>query len=279
MTVADVANGLRLSRASGWNQTESDWQLLLSLGPGLFVAGVQGGQVIATGGAALYGNELAWICMILVDPARRGHGVGTVVFDDVLERVLAPRRSGRVRVVGLDATPGGQGIYARRGFREGPTLVRMRAEAPAAQTPASVRQLEASELDAVLAQDRSVFGADRTPVLRSAYAGAPELALVVGEPGVPGSGFCFGRHGDHSNQVGPVVAEDRDVARNLVIAALVHSAGRPLILDARTEGGWLATLATLGFREQRPFTRMYLGEAFPRSRSEREWAIFGPEFA
>jgi len=32
MTEADLAEGLRLSRASGWNQTLADWRLLLSLG-------------------------------------------------------------------------------------------------------------------------------------------------------------------------------------------------------------------------------------------------------
>jgi GNAT superfamily N-acetyltransferase len=279
MTAADVAAGLRLSRASGWNQTDSDWQLLLSLGPGLFRVAVEAEQIVATGGAALYGDELAWICMILVDPGRRGHGIGTILFDDVLERVEALARSGGVRVVGLDATPGGRGIYARRGFVDGPPLVRMRVNTSTGETPARVRPLQSSELHAVLTEDRRVFGADRSPVLRWAHAGAPELALVAGEPGRPGAGYCFGRHGDHSNQVGPIVADDHDVARDLVVAALAQSAGRPLLLDARTEGRWLAALTELGFREQRQFTRMYLGDAPPRGDPRREWAILGPEFA
>jgi GNAT superfamily N-acetyltransferase len=279
MTVADVAAGLRLSRASGWNQTDADWQLLLSLGSGLFLVGTEGDRVVASGGAVLYGGELAWICMILVDPGRRGHGIGTVLFDSVLERVEALGRAGGVRVVGLDATPGGRGIYARRGFRDGSALTRMRAKSPMAQSPSSVRAMEPGDLDVVLAEDRRVFGADRGSVLRWAYATAPELALAVGSPGELGVGYCFGRHGDHSNQVGPVVAEDQDVARDLVRAALSRSAGRPLVVDARSEAPWLALLTELGFREQRPFTRMYLRDMLPRSEPQREWAIFGPEFA
>ncbi len=51
-----------------------------------------------------------------------------------------------------------------------------------------------------------------------------------------------------------------------------------MILDARAEPGWLADLGALGFREQRPFTRMYLGEARPAARPARELAVFGPEF-
>ena len=112
MTEADLADGLRLSRASGWNQTLEDWRLLLSLGPGLFRVAVLDGRVVASGGAVRYGDALAWICMILVDPERRGHGLGTRIFDEVLDRCEAEVRAGRLRCVGLDATPAGHGIYA-----------------------------------------------------------------------------------------------------------------------------------------------------------------------
>ena len=69
MSEADLAGGLRLSRASGWNQTLADWRLLLSLGPGLFRVGLQGDRIVASGGAVRYGGALAWVCMILVEPA------------------------------------------------------------------------------------------------------------------------------------------------------------------------------------------------------------------
>ncbi len=81
---------------------------------------------MASGGAVRYGDALAWICMILVDPARRGHGIGTRIFDDVLDRTEALVRTGGLRVVGLDATPAGRGIYVQRGFQDAGGIVRMR---------------------------------------------------------------------------------------------------------------------------------------------------------
>ena len=129
MTEADLADGLRLSRASGWNQTLADWRGLLSLGPGLFRVGRLDGRVVASGGAVRYGDALAWICMILVDPEQRGHGLGTRIFDEVLVRCEAEVRAGRLRCVGLDATPAGRDIYVQRGFVDGPGLVRMRKDA------------------------------------------------------------------------------------------------------------------------------------------------------
>jgi GNAT superfamily N-acetyltransferase len=274
MAEADLADGLRLSRASGWNQTIEDWRLLLSLGPGLFRVGMEDGRIVASGGAVRYGDDLAWICMILVDPARRGHGIGTRIFDDVLARTEAAVRTGGLRAVGLDATPAGRGIYVQRGFQDAGGIVRMRAEGAAAQAPAGVRPLAAEDLEAVLAFDRSVFGGDRSAVLRWAHTSAPDLAWV-GRP-AGSTAYCFGRHGDHSDHIGPVVAEDPALARDLVSACLARPRSRPVIVDARTEPPWLPVLTGMGFREQRPFTRMYRGDARPAARPAR--AVFGPEF-
>jgi GNAT superfamily N-acetyltransferase len=278
MTERDLADGLRLSRASGWNQTVEDWGLLLSLGRGLFRVGVLDGRVVASGGAVRYGDALAWICMILVEPEERGHGLGTHLFDDVLGRVRRLVDGGHVQAVGLDATPLGRGIYVPRGFADGPGIVRMSAE-PGAPTdaPRGVQAFARGDLEAVLAFDRGVFGADRGVVLRRALAKAPELARVVRE-GSRVRGYCLGRHGDHSDHVGPVVAEEPALARDLVVACLSNVRSRPLILDARVEPEWLAVLGELGFREQRSFTRMYLGVTRLDARPALEPAVRGPEF-
>jgi GNAT superfamily N-acetyltransferase len=281
MTALDLADGLRLSRASGWNQTLEDWRRLLSLGRGLFRVGVLDGRVVAAGGAARYGEALAWICMILVDPERRGQGLGTRVFDEVLELCRAEVREGRLRSVGLDATPAGRPIYVKRGFVDGPSpagLVRMRGEhTPGVVPPPGVSVLGPADLGTVCAFDREVFGADRHTVLEWAQARAPALARIARE-GSKVRGYCLGRHGDHSDHVGPVVAEDDETARDLVVACLASPRGRPVILDARAVPGWLGALSSLGFREERPFTRMYLGDARPEARPALEAAVFGPEF-
>jgi GNAT superfamily N-acetyltransferase len=286
MTEADLDAGLLLSRASGWNQSLSDWRLLLSLGPGLFRVACLGSRIVASGGAVRYGDALAWICMILVHPDERGQGLGTRVFDEVLARCRAEAGEGRLRSIGLDATPAGRGIYERRGFSEGPALLRMRVEhepgslssrEPGPPPSPSLAAMRPADLDALLTRDRDVFGADREAVLRHALDDAPELAFVArGETGV--TGYCFGRRGDHSDHVGPVVADDPATALALVRASTAMPLRRPLTLDARVEPGFVDALASIGFRPVRPLTRMYLDGARPLSRPEREPVVFGPEF-
>jgi GNAT superfamily N-acetyltransferase len=284
MTEADLEDGLRLSQASGWNQTIEDWRLLLRLGPGLFRVAVEDGRVVASGGAVRYGDALAWICMILVDPARRGHGIGTRIFDEVLARARG------FAIVGLDATPGGRPLYERAGFAEAYGLARLGREPGGSDPVASgaatqggatgphVRALARADLEAVLAWDREAFGADRGPVLERALGGAPEYAWgAFGPTGL--AGYVLGRHGRRFEHLGPLVARDVDTAEALVAACLLAFPTRRFGLDAATDRpDWGAVLHRRGFREARPFTRMYRsGESDP-GRRDAVFAVVGPEF-
>ena len=270
MTVADIPSGLRLSAAAGWNQQESDWRFLLERNPGRFVVAVRDGRVIGSGGAVCYGSALAWVCMILVDPSERGHGIGTRIVSGVLER-LSDMRS-----VGLDATPFGLGVYSKLGFVETSRLLRMEAPPTSGEEDESpVRPLSPGDLEAVLALDRSVFGADRGELLRASASRSPAL-VAVREGAIVG--YCFGRDGARSRQIGPVVADDVDVASSLVVSSLVADTGGPVVVDVPSDRpNWLALLHEFGFEEKRPLVRMFRGTP-PPGNPERVWAIFGPEF-
>jgi len=271
MTLDDVAHGLRLSQAARWNQREADWLFLLERNPGRFVVATRHERVVGTGGAVCYGRDLAWVCMILVDPEERGRGIGTQVVQGVLDRLSD------VTTVGLDATPHGRGVYARLGFVETSRLSRREAVGRCETAPSAtgaIGPIGADAIDAVLALDREVFGADRANLLRWAALQAP--ALCVREEGRI-AGYCFGRRGALSRQIGPVVARDVATARALVQASRGAS-GERVVLDVPVDRPeWLSALEADGFREQRPLVRMYRASR-PPGRPEIQLAIFGPEF-
>ena len=267
----DVPSGLALCRQSGWNQTEADWRLLLEP-PSVFRVAEQQGRVVGCAGGMVYGSELAWICMVLVERSARGQGLGTRLVTEVLER-LPP-----VDAVGLDATPKGEPVYSRLGFTGASALARLEAVAFPATAPSGPRPITEADLPAVLARDRAVVGADRGRILRSALADAPEYAWCLGEGGARAPAYCFGRRGANAAQIGPVVASSLAAALDVVAAAVARHTGPRLFLDAPAWGEWRSALEQrLGFHEQRPFTRMYRG-APPRSCPEQSYAVFGPEF-
>jgi hypothetical protein len=163
-------------------------------------------------------------------------------------------------------------------------LFRVEAAGPVTGSPpdahrtdvASIRAIDRADLDRVLEVDLRVFGADRAELLRWAAGQAPALCRLDDAGAIVG--YCFGRRGARSRQIGPVVARDATGARALVAASMGAEPGGRIVLDAAAERpDWLALLADLGFTVQRPLIRMFRASK-PPGRPERQLAVFGPEF-
>jgi len=76
-----------------------------------------------------------------------------------------------------------------------------------------------------------------------------------------------------------VMAQDKETARQLVSACLSRHTGKPFIVDAsHHESDWSAWLESIGFREQRPFTRMFYRDNPYPGLPAKQFGILGPEF-
>src|ERR1700694_4643986 len=111
---------MRLKEAAGWNQTPGDWRNVMTLAPdGCFGMDCDG-ALRATATAVCYGRELAWIGMVLTDPAFRGRGLAR----NLMEHALDYLRGRGVGWVKLDATDMGHVLYERLGVRGGSGIER-----------------------------------------------------------------------------------------------------------------------------------------------------------
>ncbi len=293
MQPPDIEAGLRLCRIARWNQTRRDWEMFLKLSPDGCLVAVKDGLVIGTVTTVSYEDRFSWIGMVLVDPVERGRGVGTCLMSMALD-VLSGIPSIR-----LDATPAGCEVYRKLDFVDEYSLSRMeRVEksAPAGglmQPDNLARPMTREDLPAIEFFDRQVFGAERRVMLEWMFDGAPEYAWVIEQPGQAGqlgqagqagqagqiAGFIFGRHGVNFEHLGPVVARDQQTARRLVSACVRQRDGQRFILDASNyEPDWRGWLASIGFREQRPFVRMYYRDNPYPGLPAQQFGILGPEF-
>jgi hypothetical protein len=135
-----------------------------------------------------------------------------------------------------------------------------------------------SDLPAVFAWDREIFGEDRSSLLASLFSRAPECAWVVGDAARL-AGYTFGRPGYRYTQVGPIVASNRLVARDLLACSAASCPGRDVVLDAPSvDAEWLGLLQAAGFGEERRFLRMFRDGRGQPGVLERQYAICGPEF-
>ncbi len=271
---ADAGRGAALSAEIGWNQTEADWRYMLENGSG-YGRDDGAGRLVASAMALPYG-AFGWVCMVLVSEPYRRRGLATNLMNRVIEDL---ERDGIVP--GLDATPAGREVYKNLGFEEVYRLERLWAEnvaspADAPDTPVVIAPMTAAEIDEIAGYDATTFGADRAPLLRHLYERAPELAFVA-RAGQWLAGFTLGRDGRAVTQIGPVTAEDEDIAIALVRRALDGLDGGAVIDAAEHQGAFTDWLKHSGFGYQRPYIRMLLGHSEPVDRTDYVFAVAGPE--
>jgi GNAT superfamily N-acetyltransferase len=246
LTLADIPAGMRLKEAAGWNQTETDWRNLLDLAPESCFGIDCEDELRATTTAICYGRELAWIGMVLTEPAYRGLGLARRLIEHTLEHL----RRERVQWIKLDATDMGRPVYARLGFRDETVIERWVRKPGRVHARATLAGRFAP--DATL--DREAFGADRRPLLRA--LGAIESASIAD------TGFGMGRAGSVASYFGPCVARSQDAARDLLLWFLNRHGGESIywdILAANCEAVELAR--EFGFERARELTRMTLAGA------------------
>jgi ribosomal protein S18 acetylase RimI-like enzyme len=254
---------------------EEDWHVFVNSpgSGGLLIE--RAGNVLGTAAYVRY-DALAWIAMMLVDPAERGAGLGGQLLASALDVLTdAP-------CVGLDASPAGESLYRRSGFEADYSLARTKATIDSSRFPepaGPARRMLNSDLEAVYRRDREVFGADRGRLLAALFGRAPECAWVAHDAaGV--TGYTFGRPGYLYYQLGPVVANDAATARDVVTRCLSQLDGRTFAMDVPLlDAAWLDFLKSSGFVEERRFLRMFLRGHVHSGVPARQYAICGPEFA
>jgi GNAT superfamily N-acetyltransferase len=274
MRPQDIPAGLRLCRASRWNQLEGDWTLFLKLSPAGCRVAEKEGYVVGTVATLRYQDRFSWVAMVLVDPEERRAGIGTRLLHEGLT-LLADQPCVR-----LDATGVGRQLYMQYGFVDEYPITRFTTTVnptKIARAAGNVRRMSEQDLPAIFDQDREIFGADREPVLRSLFARSPECAWVAVASDI--QGYCFGRSGFLYQQLGPIIARDQSLARALLSECLTHKSGERFGIDAPQHcAAWLDWLKSIGFTEERSFIRMYRGENRYPGQPECVFGVVGPEF-
>jgi GNAT superfamily N-acetyltransferase len=270
LTVADLPLGLRLSRQAGWNQLEADWRRFLELQPdGCFVAGWDGIPV-GTTTTCIFG-QVAWIAMVLVDESFRGRGLGKAL----LERALEFLDRAGVDTVRLDATPLGQPLYERLGFREQYRLARYVGTPSPGPAVNGVERARPEDWAALASLDAEVTGTDRRRLLHRLFAENPAAVRMVRRQDRL-TGFLTARPGQRAFQIGPCLAAP-EAGPLLLLDAWHRHAGQPFFVDIPVSNEQATRVAEAnGLTVQRTLTRMCRGQV----RCERldwHWASSGPE--
>ncbi len=273
---ADLGAAQALSQEAGWNQLAADWRIFLESGRVVGLARGDG-TLVATAAMLPYGDNFAWISMVLVTASERRQGLARWLLryciDELVSLDLVPL---------LDATPAGRTVYVGLGFHDCWTMQRLAGatvrdgRAELEPVAATIRRTEPRDWPAITNFDKAVFGADRSALLRRLAERLPAAAWVAEDRGRI-VGYLFGRDGRNFSQLGPLAAMDERIAAALLAQAFAEIPA-PLAIDLPDRhmalGAWLGSL---GFKAERPLTRMVYGRSQSFDDCTRLFAIAGPE--
>jgi GNAT superfamily N-acetyltransferase len=276
MCATDIPVGMRLKAQAGWNQLEADWRRFLEMQPdGCFIAELDGAPV-GTTMACIFG-PVAWIAMVLVDAQVRGRGIGK----SLMQHALAFLDNQGVRTVRLDATPLGQPLYEKLGFKVEYTLARhegiLRAAVsfPFADGPHAVTSAQATDFEDICQLDEAVSRTDRRTFLTRLFHERPEEVRITRQDGKI-VGYRTVRSGANALQIGPCMAAESAGPLLLADAWLRH-AGERVFIDTPVQNQTATHLAQkMGLTVQRQLVRMTRGPSVDED-TARLWASSGPE--
>ena len=268
---SDIPSAMGLKEAAGWNQTEADWRRLLRLEPKGCFGAIKDARLVGTTTTTIHG-ELAWIGMVLVEPQHRRQRIAAKLMNAALDYL-----KDKVETIKLDATALGQPVYEKFGFRAESVVERWSGTASARRETQSPALMDGDIVRDVLNMDRVAFNADRARLIRALIDEACVSPVLMRAADGALSGYALARSGTSKTYVGPVVANDPQVAEILMDRTLTALAGRDVYVDLNKECSVDASvLPDRGFVKERDLIRMVKGRESTKT-SPLVVAIAGPE--
>jgi GNAT superfamily N-acetyltransferase len=207
--------------------------------------------------------------MILVHPDFRRKGIASALMNKCVEHL----QDLKVESIKLDATDQGRLVYAKLGFIDEQLICRYVAEK---QTAESSSRLDTPDWTQIKKADLEVFGADRLALLKtlckngfsSQNFNLPEKIF----------GYGFARCGFDASFIGPLVASNKDTAKNILGDLLKKLPAGRVYMDILPQNKQAKELAELmGFKVVRELMRMYLGSPGNSGKTEMIYSATGFE--
>lgn len=250
-----------------WPHRASDHDMLLSLGKG-YIARDEIGRPLGSGMYFLSGEDFAMLGMMATTPRLQTQGVGR----ELLRRILLDCEGRDIR---LTATRSGFRLYRDAGFEIVATIWQQQGIARLAHLPApvaglEVRPSEPADHEAIGALDTRAYGADRR-VTRAALL-RESTGMVALRGGVV-SGFALARPFGKGTVIGPVVAEDDQMAMQLCAPLIRQHEGGFVRMDTPQQSEhFKAFLAAAGLGVFDTTTEMRIGR---QRRAETGAILYG----
>lgn len=264
MTRSEVDELVEWAAREGWNPGLHDAGLFWATDPEAFIAADLDGEMIGGGAITSYNGEFGFMGFFIVRPEYRGRGFGDTLWHARRKRLLQRLKPGAS--IGLDGVFEMQSYYAKGGFVFSHRDMRFQTDItdrPVGSQDEDEHIIPLAEVpfDHVLEYDRTCFPAARPNFLKGWISQPDALALGYLHDGKL-KGYGVVRRCRDGCKIGPLFADDAEVAEALYAPLSGFAAGGPLFLDApENNPAAMSFVAQHGMTEVFGCARMYLGPA------------------
>ena len=235
MARGEVDLALEWAAAEGWNPGLHDAQCFHAADPDGFFIGEYDGEPAGCISAVAYGDVLGFIGLYIVAPAFRGRGFGLRLWQAGIA-YLGDRN------IGLDGVVSQQANYRRSGFQLAYRNVRFQGVGKE-HGVAGVVEASTVPFQQIVDYDGQLFSAAR-PQFLTQWLDQPEGAAFVALEGGRVRGYGVLRACRSGYKIGPLFADDANIADDLYRALAARAPGEAVFLDVPEPNGHAMALAT-----------------------------------
>lgn len=222
MNQAEVDLAIEWAAIEGWNPGLHDAECFHATDPDGFLIGYLGEEPVGCLSVVAYDATFGFLGLYIVRPEFRGQGLGQKLWQAGMARLGN-------RNIGLDGVVAQQDNYWKSGFRLDYRNIRYEGLGKPAN-PAGMTDLSAVSFDRLLAYDSRIFPVSRERFLRC-WIRQPQAAshAVIGNGALAGYGVI--RPCRHGYKIGPLFADDENIAEDLFQALAAQAPGAAIYLD------------------------------------------------
>lgn len=212
----------------GWDPGPHDAEVFWETDPAGFYGLFDGNELVAGGAIISYGGTFGFMGLYIVRPDYRGSGVGRKLWylrrDTLLER-LDTNAS-----IGMDGVVDMQSFYRKGGFEIAFRDERYQRMGSHFKYSSHISSFLDSDWVEIQAYDRDCFGYARVSFLKAWLHMDDSYAFTYRRDGQL-MGYAVLRKTSLGAKIGPLFADDLEVAEELYKACLTAGTGAPVFLD------------------------------------------------